>query len=162
MKRFTFNVLFMGILFSAFNTEAQELYPPLYDLITEIEAQDQEIDPERLKEMDDLVNYVLSDLSNGHKSYVLFICTHNSRRSHIAHLTLVTMLDYFGLNDVVCYSGGLEATRFHPHAIDALERAGFRIKVVQQSSENPVYSVGNGISEYYVQSIRNNQAWSPT
>ncbi|MEE2973253.1 MAG: protein-tyrosine-phosphatase [Planctomycetota bacterium] len=56
-----------------------------------------------------------------------FICTHNSRRSHIAQLFLEAAARRRGL-DLATFSGGTEATALAPPAAAALARAGFRFR----------------------------------
>ncbi|MGP1345650.1 MAG: arsenate reductase/protein-tyrosine-phosphatase family protein [Phycisphaerales bacterium] len=72
---------------------------------------------------------------------VLFICTHNSRRSHMAQLWTAAIADHLGLPRVRTWSGGTEATAFHPHAIGALRRAGFVIGSDSDDVPNAVQSV---------------------
>ncbi|MEP1095324.1 MAG: protein-tyrosine-phosphatase [Cyclobacteriaceae bacterium] len=67
-----------------------------------------------------------------------FICTHNSRRSHLGQIWAQTAAAYFD-EEVVTFSGGTEATVFHPNAIAALKRAGFEIEASDET--NPRYSV---------------------
>jgi arsenate reductase len=69
-----------------------------------------------------------------------FICTHNSRRSHLAQIWAQTAAAYYGVENVACYSGGTEATAFNPRAVKAMEEAGFQIKKIKESP-NPVYEV---------------------
>lgn len=68
-----------------------------------------------------------------------FICTHNSRRSHLAQIWSAVAAEYFGLDQVQTYSGGTEATAFNPRAVAALERVGFRID--KPGGDNPHYLV---------------------
>ncbi|MEP5611859.1 MAG: protein-tyrosine-phosphatase [Cyclobacteriaceae bacterium] len=68
-----------------------------------------------------------------------FICTHNSRRSHLGQIWAQTAAAHFDIR-VETFSGGTEATAFHPNAIAALERAGFEIEA--SAGTNPRYSVG--------------------
>lgn len=68
---------------------------------------------------------------------VTFVCTHNSRRSHLAQVWAQVAADLEGLDGIVTHSGGTEATAFHPRAVAALERAGFRATVVEPGA-NPV------------------------
>lgn len=70
----------------------------------------------------------------------VFICTHNSRRSHFGQVWAAVWAHALGWTNVRTYSGGTEATAFHPNAIAALERAGFVIKKESEAS-NPVYAV---------------------
>ncbi len=77
---------------------------------------------------------------------LMFICTHNSRRSHLSQVWAQAGAWRFGLDDVETFSGGTEATAFNPRAVAALERAGFRIERRERGS-NPVYvvrSTGDG------------------
>ncbi|WP_020539073.1 hypothetical protein [Lewinella cohaerens] len=55
------------------------------------------------------------------------ICTHNSRRSHIGQLWLLVAADWYGIDNLHAFSGGTEATAFNVRAVDALNRAGFKI-----------------------------------
>lgn len=70
---------------------------------------------------------------------LVFICTHNSRRSHLAQVWASVALYYHGIENTLCFSGGTEATAFHPNAIEALERAGCEID--KPGGKNPVYLV---------------------
>ena len=71
-----------------------------------------------------------------------FICTHNSRRSHLAHIWATVMANHLKLPVLECYSGGTQATAMHPNAIAALTRAGFQVNIESNSAEyNPVYLV---------------------
>jgi arsenate reductase len=69
-----------------------------------------------------------------------FICTHNSRRSHLSQIWAQTMATYFGIKHVSCYSGGTEATALYPKVADTLERSGFQIQCIAVT-ENPIYSI---------------------
>jgi arsenate reductase len=68
-----------------------------------------------------------------------FICTHNSRRSHIGQIWAATAAAYYQLDKIKTYSGGTEATAFNPRAVAAMERAGFVID--HPGGENPYYGV---------------------
>ena len=74
---------------------------------------------------------------------MVFICTHNSRRSIIAQVWAAAAAAWFGMEGVETFSGGTEATAFHPHAVDALRRAGFTIDRGPQA-ENPKYTLRLG------------------
>ncbi|WP_144059748.1 arsenate-mycothiol transferase ArsC [Rhodopirellula sallentina] len=65
-----------------------------------------------------------------------FICTHNSRRSQLAQVWAQTAAAYFGLTreDVLCFSGGTEATACNRRTVEALRRSGF---VVTETSLSP-------------------------
>jgi len=71
---------------------------------------------------------------------VIFICTHNSRRSHMAHLWASLGAVIYHSRGIVSYSGGTEATSFNPMAVQAMKDAGFRINT-KIPGANPVYLV---------------------
>lgn len=68
-----------------------------------------------------------------------FICTHNSRRSHMAQLWAAAAAARYGATGVSTFSGGTEVTAFNPRAVSSLRRAGFRID--DPGGDNPRYRV---------------------
>ena len=71
---------------------------------------------------------------------MIFICTHNSRRSHIAQIWAQAAAAYYGIENFVSYSGGTEATAFNPRAVKAMREAGFNIEATSGGT-NPHYEV---------------------
>lgn len=69
-----------------------------------------------------------------------FVCTHNSRRSHMAQIWAQVMAHYFNLEQVYCYSGGTEATALFPKVAEVLRKSGFEI-IELSTGANPVYSI---------------------
>lgn len=69
-----------------------------------------------------------------------FICTHNSRRSHLSQIWAQTMAFHFRINNVYCYSGGTEATAMFPKVGETLVNQGFEIQKLSET-QNPVYAV---------------------
>ena len=74
------------------------------------------------------------------KIQLTFICTHNSRRSHLSQIWAQTAASFYGIENVYCYSGGTEATAFNPRAVKAIQDAGFKVEY-DNGSENPEYLV---------------------
>jgi arsenate reductase (thioredoxin) len=74
---------------------------------------------------------------------LLYVCTHNSRRSHFGQVWAAVAAAYFGVENTRSFSGGTEATAFNQNAINALLGFGFEIKALD-SSKNPVYEVHFG------------------
>lgn len=68
-----------------------------------------------------------------------FICTHNSRRSHLGQIWASAAAGYYGLAPIASYSGGTEATAMNERIVAALERVGFMVS--GNGSENPRYEV---------------------
>ena len=52
-----------------------------------------------------LVNYIQEKINADEAIRLHFICTHNSRRSHLSQIWAQTMAYHVGLKNVSCYSG---------------------------------------------------------
>lgn len=120
-----------------------EIYPTLKTFITARVAEFDQIPAERRTQLDKLAAYVMKRIGSGDQCSLCFICTHNSRRSHLAQIWAATAASHYGIEMVHTYSGGTEATAFNPRAVSALERAGFSI-VKTTDDKNPVYHVRSG------------------
>ena len=79
-------------------------------------------------------------IKNKEKINLLFICTHNSRRSHLAQIWAQIASDYYNLTGITCYSGGTESTAFYPSAVDALKQQGLFAYKISEGT-NPVYAI---------------------
>lgn len=88
----------------------------------------------------ELTHFVQGKIDAGQPVYLNFICTHNSRRSHLSQLWAQAAAHYYGIKNVFCFSGGTEATAFNPRAVKAMQHAGFDIKIIK-AGDNPVYEV---------------------
>ena len=79
-----------------------------------------------------------------HKVQLLFVCTHNSRRSHFGQVWASVAAAYFGINNVHTFSAGTEITAVHSNVLKALGNQGFQISVPEVRSINPAYVVSFG------------------
>ena len=114
-------------------------------LLSEIENVIKELNPqtissERKAVLQPLTDFIQSKVSNQQEIRINFICTHNSRRSHLSQVWAQTMANYFNIKNVFCYSGGTEATALFPMVVETLQKSGFQISKISQN-ENPVYSI---------------------
>jgi arsenate reductase len=98
------------------------------------------VSPERKAILQTLVDYIQANVSAGKSIRLNFICTHNSRRSHLSQIWAQTMAFHLGIKNVFCYSGGTEATAMFPKVGETLGNQGFEIQKLSQES-NPVYAV---------------------
>ena len=87
-----------------------------------------------------LAEFIQNKLGQNENINLNFICTHNSRRSHLSQIWAQTMAEYFGVKNVFCYSGGTEATAMFPKVGETLTKQGFEISKLSET-ENPVYAV---------------------
>ncbi len=126
-------------------------------LSTYIEARLDEVPPaERVERLQPLADEIAGRLAAGEDVDLIFICTHNSRRSHLAQIWAWAGAQQFGLDGVHTWSGGTEATAFNPRAVAALERAGFEIERGPED-DNPVYTVqgeGGATTECFSKEFR--------
>jgi arsenate reductase len=99
-----------------------------------------ELSAERKTDLQPLINFIQSKVNEDKSVNLNFICTHNSRRSHLSQIWAQTAAYYFNIKNVFCYSGGTEATAMFPKVGETLENTGFQI-VKLTDGENPVYSV---------------------
>jgi arsenate reductase (thioredoxin) len=118
----------------------QSLFPSLQKFVEQSILQFANIAEERKVLLEQLTHYIKIKMSKSEKAELIFICTHNSRRSHISQLWALTAAHYYGIDSVVCYSGGTEATAFNPRAVKAMGQAGFKIMKASEG-DNPIYEV---------------------
>ena len=104
---------------------------------------------ERRKILKPLIDFIQSKAATNKEIRINFICTHNSRRSHLSQVWSQTMAHYFDIKNVFCYSGGTEATALFPMAAETLRNSGFQIKTISKN-ENPVYSIKYADNEHPV------------
>lgn len=98
------------------------------------------ISNERKTSLNVLKTYIQSKKDKHQDINLNFICTHNSRRSHLSQIWAQTMANNFKVKNVFCYSGGTEATAMFPVVRETLKKQGFHIDKLSEE-KNPVYAV---------------------
>jgi arsenate reductase len=84
------------------------------------------VSPVRWDVLEPIAHFLAEQIRTQGGADIQFICTHNSRRSQMAHAwghVYAAELDL----PIRVFSGGTEATACHPHTMDALVRAGFSL-----------------------------------
>ena len=110
-------------------------------ITTQIEALDTDsISLLRKDSVQSLINYIKHKADYDKPIQLNFICTHNSRRSHLSQVWAQALALYFDINHVYCYSGGTETTALYPATAKALESSGFKIES-QAQGINPLYRI---------------------
>jgi arsenate reductase len=107
------------------------------------------IESSRREVLQPLINYIQEKVSNEQEIRLNFICTHNSRRSHLSQVWAQTMAHYFQIEKVFCYSGGTEATALFPKVAETLEHIGFQIQKLSEE-KNPIYSIKFSENEHSI------------
>jgi arsenate reductase len=93
------------------------------------------IPADRKEMLDRIAAFVRTKRAAGDTARLIFVCTHNSRRSQMGQLWAAAAAAYYGIDHVETFSGGLEATAFNPRAVAAMQRAGFQ--VASPGGDNP-------------------------
>ena len=115
-----------------------KLLNPIQEFIEALDTAN--LSEERKTVLQPLIDYINSKKKEEKPIQLNFICTHNSRRSHLAQIWTQTMAEYFRIKNITCYSGGTEATAVYPMVVETLENTGFEISK-EGDSKNPVYSI---------------------
>jgi arsenate reductase len=115
------------------------MYTKLHKTIDLLIQQFNHIPNKRKVLLREVADYIVSELHQKKNVKLNFICTHNSRRSHLAQIWTQTAAAHYGIDGVQTYSGGTEATAFNPRAVAAVERAGFDVN--NPGGDNPRYKV---------------------
>lgn len=98
------------------------------------------ISEERRTILQPLIDFIQAKVDAKQIINLNFICTHNSRRSHLSQAWAQATGSYFGIENLFCYSAGTEATALFPVAAKTLENSGFKVEILS-NEENPIYSI---------------------
>ena len=115
------------------------MFESLYQYANSLTFEFEKIPAERRKLLKELAQYIRRQHDSGKTARLNFICTHNSRRSHMGQIWAAAAARFYEIKQIETYSGGTEATAFNPRAIACLRRAGFTID--DPGGQNPRYRV---------------------
>lgn len=121
-------------------------------LFKEIENLIENLKPETISDnrkaiLQPLTKFIKAKVSNNEEIRINFICTHNSRRSHLSQVWAQTLAYYFNIKNIHCYSGGTESTALFPMVAETLKHSGFKIKTLSEDN-NPIYSIKYAENEH--------------
>lgn len=116
----------------------------LLDFIETLSVED--IPAERKETLQPLIDFIDHKVANNEPVRLNFICTHNSRRSHLSQVWAQTMASYYNVAQVFCYSGGTEATALYPQVAETLKSTGFDVFKLSEE-KNPVYAIKYAVNE---------------
>ncbi|WP_088340525.1 arsenate-mycothiol transferase ArsC [Robiginitalea sediminis] len=114
------------------------LFPEIGDFLKSLRPES--IPTDRREILNALAAYIQSKVTARQAIRLNFICTHNSRRSHLSQVWAQTLAQYFGLAKVISYSGGTEETALFPKVADTLHSQGFNVLKLSEGA-NPVYAI---------------------
>ena len=119
--------------------------------ILAVSKSESDLEPKRIQQLELLSRYIFNKISRGETAALNFICTHNSRRSHLGQIWLQMAAAYYEIDLVKAYSGGTEETAFNPRSVAALQRAGFAVEV--GIGANPKCKVSSDLGSLYLVSF---------
>ncbi|GAB3422198.1 hypothetical protein [Niabella aquatica] len=115
------------------------MYKHLVETINKV-VNFQNISEKRKTILQPLIDFVQQKTDNKLEININFICTHNSRRSHLSQVWAQVAAAYYRIPDVHCYSGGTEETALFPKVAETLTNQGFSIFKIAETG-NPVYAI---------------------
>jgi arsenate reductase len=95
-----------------------------------------QIPMERKVLLEKITAYLQAKIAKNVPIQLMYVCTHNSRRSHFGQIWGAVAATYFSIPSVETFSGGTEATAMHANAIAALKSLGFEIEQLDET-KNP-------------------------
>ena len=116
----------------------------LQSYVVQAQQEQGEISAARKELLVQISELVAQELQKNLDQHLVFICTHNSRRSHFAHVWCQIAMSHFNIANVSTWSGGTEITHCNPRTVAALRRAGLAIDEQADSAietENPIYKI---------------------
>ena len=121
------------------------MYQNIRTILRDLETHFDEIPQERKTILSKIATYIQSKYDKNDPIQLVYICTHNSRRSHFGQIAAAVAADFYSIDNVHTFSGGTEATAFHPNAINALRGLGFDIHSENETAKNPIWNVQFGV-----------------
>ncbi len=100
----------------------------------------QEISEERKAFLKPLTDFIQAKVFKGEEIRLIFICTHNSRRSLLAQIWAQALAHHFGILNVFCYSAGTKATTLFHAVKRTLLESHFQFENLA-GGPNPVHAI---------------------
>lgn len=116
------------------------MYISIKKYCNQLTAEFSSIPEDRKEILHKISQYIILKRNDNKPINLVYICTHNSRRSHFGQVWSHVAASYYGINNVQSFSGGTEATAFNINAINALKRIGFKVKPIN-IEKNSTYHV---------------------
>ena len=108
--------------------------------IESLDATQKAIPQDRRELLEDAATKIRSTQTDRGSVELVFVCTHNSRRSQLAQIWAAIAAEQIGLTSVRSFSCGTEATACNARTIAVLNRAGLGFNKTGDDS-NPVYQL---------------------
>lgn len=121
--------------------------PVLTQYLIDAEKGFKSISEDRKKDLKKISNYVNKKLDDEGLVNLIFICTHNSRRSIFCQTMAQVAAHFYGIPGIFCYSGGTDVTTMYPVVGETLQKNGIEVYKLSDGN-NPVYSLKYNENEH--------------
>ncbi|MEM9589061.1 MAG: protein-tyrosine-phosphatase [Planctomycetota bacterium] len=98
----------------------------------------------RKSELIELGSFIRKATEKRSRCPITFVCTHNSRRSHLAQVWAAIAAEYYGI-PLETFSGGTEATAMNERIVACLCRTGLQVESVRVAAPLGDIGLGDGV-----------------
>jgi arsenate reductase len=119
------------------------MYPKIELIISKLLLSFDSIPSPRKQKLIELAAQLKLAFSSANALNLVFVCTHNSRRSHMGQLWAKLAAHYYGFENVNSFSAGTEVTELNSNVIEMLQKVGYKVSTFQNVS-NPAYLIEFG------------------
>lgn len=137
------SILILSVILVSSFGPSNKLSKKLSNYAKSVTKEFSQIPEDRKNALKEIGDYIVEQRTANKTCKLLFICTSNSRRSHFGQIWASTASLYYGVDSIVAFSGGTEATKVNINAINALKRVGFGASSAG-NPENPTWTIVNG------------------
>lgn len=113
----------------------------LANYLKQVDTASHNLSPERCKVLQGAAELISQQFESNPSVALNFICTHNSRRSHLAQLFANIAAVRYEIDGIECLSGGTESTACNIRITRSLRRAGLSVVTEEPQNDNPRYLV---------------------
>lgn len=85
---------------------------------------------DRAQQIQAVIQYLEDKIQATSDIRLVFVCTHNSRRSILSQVWAQSWAHHFGIRNVSCYSAGTETTEVYPRILTTLQSQGFQLQPI--------------------------------
>ena len=121
------------------------MYPKIELIISKLLVSFDSIPSPRKQKLIELASHLKVALISSNKLNLLFVCTHNSRRSHMGQVWGQLAANYYKMDNVNSFSAGTEVTELNSNVIEMLQNNGFMVSTIQNVL-NPAYVIEFGVN----------------
>jgi len=119
------------------------MYPKIELIISKLLVSFDSIPSPRKQKLIELASHLKVALNSSNKLNLLFVCTHNSRRSHMGQVWGQLAANYYKMDNVNSFSAGTEVTELNSNVIEMIQKVGCKVSTFQNGS-NPAYLIEFG------------------